>query len=56
MNSWGILQEKDYLMHSSCSETHDHYKNIVTDFEIRLVKEQVKKNRLVFIPFSPNAY
>jgi alpha-amylase len=56
INSWGILQEIDYLMHSSCSETHDHYKNIVTDLEIRLIKEQVKKNRLDFIPFSPNAY
>jgi alpha-amylase len=56
INSWGILQDIDYLKRSSCSETHDHYKNIVTDLEIRLIKEQVKKNRLDFIPFSPNAY
>ena len=56
INSWGILQDIDYLIHSSHSETHDHYENMVTDLEIRLIKEQVKKNRLDFIPFSPNAY
>lgn len=56
INSWGILQDANYLIHSLPTETRDHYKNIMTDLEIRLIKEQVKKNRLDFIPFSPNAY
>jgi len=43
INSWGILQDIDYLIHSSHSETHDHYENMVTDLEIRLIKEQLKR-------------
>jgi hypothetical protein len=50
------LQDANYVIHSLPTETQDYYKNIVTDLEIRLIKEQVKKNRLDFIPFSPNAY
>ena len=56
INSWGILQDANYLIHPLPAETQDHYGNMVTDLEIRLIKEQVKKNRLDFIPFSPNAY
>ena len=56
INNWGILQEAAYLTHLLPAETQDHFKNIVTDLEIRLIIEQVKKNRLDFIPFSPNAY
>jgi alpha-amylase len=56
INSWGVMQDIDYLIHSSGSEAHGDYKNMLTDLEIRLIKEQVKKNRLDFIPFSPNAY
>ena len=52
---WGILQDADYLLHLT-SEGLEHYKNIVIDLEIRLIKEQLKKNKLDFIPFSPNAY
>ena len=56
INSWGILQDANYLIHPLPAETQDHHGNMVTDLEIRLIKEQVKKNRLDFIPFSPNAY
>jgi alpha-amylase len=55
IKSWGILQDADYLLHLP-SEQYEHYKNIVLDLEIRLIKEQLKKNKLDFIPFSPNAY
>ena len=56
INSWGILQDANYVIHPLPAETQDHHGNMVTDLEIRLIKEQVKKNRLDFIPFSPNAY
>jgi len=52
---WGILQDAHYLLHET-SEAYEHYKNIVVDLEIKLIKEQLKKNKLDFIPFSPNAY
>jgi len=56
IHSWGILQDANYLIQLLPLEMQDHYKNMITDLEIRLIKEQVKKNRLDFIPFSPNAY
>ncbi len=55
IDSWGILQDAEYMLHSLPQE-YEHYKNIVLDLEIRLIKEQLKKNKLDFIPFSPNAY
>lgn len=56
INSWRTLQDANYLAHPLPDETQDYYNNIITDLEIRLIKEQVKKNKLDFIPFSPNAY
>jgi len=35
---------------------HEYYKNVGIDLEIRLIKEQLKKNKPDFIPFSLNAY
>ena len=55
IDSWRVLQDADYLLHLS-PEAYEHYRNIIVDLEIKLIKEQLKKNKLDFIPFSPTAY
>ncbi|HEV8506276.1 MAG TPA: glycoside hydrolase family 57 protein [Chitinophagaceae bacterium] len=69
IDSWKNLQSADYIIAMAdrdhggkfltpfmSQDAHEHYKNIVLDLEIRLIKEQLKKNKLDFIPLSPNVY
>jgi len=37
-------------------EAYEYYKNMITDLEISLIKEQLKKNKFAFIPQTHNIY
>ena len=69
IESWGRLQSADYIFHMAehaqgrkyindvePQDAYEQYKNIVTDLEIMLIKEQLKKNKLDFIPLTHNVY
>ncbi|HEV8287226.1 MAG TPA: glycoside hydrolase family 57 protein [Chitinophagaceae bacterium] len=68
IEDWRKLQTGDYIFYMAehkgrkhlnfvtPEDAYEHYKNIVTDLEINLIKEQLKKNRLDFIPLTHNVY
>jgi alpha-amylase len=40
----------------SAHQVHQHYKNILTDLEITLIKQQLEKHKLIFLPQTHNLY
>jgi alpha-amylase len=71
INTWGRLQSADYFYYmaeNSCSgykyvnpfktshEAFQYYTNIVTDFELRLIKKELQKNKTDFLPAMSTLY
>ena len=68
--SWGRLQAADYFYYMADEnvkrnypnknhtpkQVHEYYSNMVTDLEITLIKTQLKKHKLNFIPQTHNVY
>jgi hypothetical protein len=48
--------ERRHLKPIGPGQAYEYYKNMVTDLEISLIKEQLKKNKLDFIPQTHNVY
>ncbi len=70
IESWRRLQTADYFFHMTeehwkerkylnpftPKQAYEYYTNMLTDLEITLIKEQLKKNKLDFIPLTHNVY
>lgn len=65
IGSWNKLQDTDYFLHmkdkgvqhdKGAIDAYERYKNIVTDLEINLIRDLVKKNKLDFIPLTHDVY
>ena len=71
IDTWGRLQSSDYFYYiadNNCAEykyvnpfktSHEifqYYTNIITDFEIRLIKKELRKNKTDFLPAMSTLY
>jgi len=66
ISTWSKLQDADYFLYmrdkvaqrnaSTVGDAYERYKNILTDLEISLIRDLVKKNKLDFIPLTHNVY